>query len=630
MQVHTTADAESIPFVPIFSISSKRINLLLFVFIFGIFLSELAFPQAVQFTDLALENAIRNEINLASGEISEFALLELKSLEANKSSIGSLTGLEKAVNLEVLSLQGNSITDLTPLQSLTKLEDLDLRENQITDLQALQSLTNLEKLNLSSTPVENLGPISGLQELERLYLQYTLISNDDLELIAGLENLNGLFVSSPNISNYSLVANSTGLLRLNIADSTLNYEEFDHVATNLPDLYYLYLNRNNLTDLSPLSKLSKLRFASFTGNQISDLSPLSGLNELSHLRLDRNKIEDLTPLLNKPNLQQLVITNNQISDISPLVNLPRIHSLNLAHNSIADLAPILQLAEQDKLNYLNISYNLLDVENDASQKETLDNLHNYSFSFLGYPQLLQEATFEDPNLETVVRESLQIPDEKLSIEDLVNLESLDASNRSISNIQGLSNAPNLTHLDLSGNNLTSLEAFYFFPSLESLDLSENQLYLYDSSPIRQQLNVLEDAGITIETASQRDPGFDNWIRLYFSDSDLDLMTPNWSEADSDRDGANNRLEWITRANPADTSDRLCYRAMTEGNLLKIAFLAPRHEDVILSIETSRDFLKWDSSDSKGVEDNQGEMVHTIPLDSSFRAIRIKAERETVP
>ena len=51
-------------------------------------------------------------------------------------------------------------------------------------------------------------------------------------------------------------------------------------------------------------------------NQLSNLTPLSNLTSLTGLNLGRNPISDLTPL---SNLSTLPLMHNQISDILPLV-----------------------------------------------------------------------------------------------------------------------------------------------------------------------------------------------------------------------------------------------------------------------------------------------------------------------
>jgi internalin A len=95
----------------------------------------------------------------------------------------------------------------------------------------------------------------------------------------------------------------------------------------------LYLDYNNISDISLLKNLTDLKYLSIQGNNISDLSPLRNLN-LRHLNLSNNNITDISPLKNLLNLEELDLSNNNITDISSLKNLKKLEHLNLMYNPI--------------------------------------------------------------------------------------------------------------------------------------------------------------------------------------------------------------------------------------------------------------------------------------------------------
>lgn len=114
----------------------------------------------------------------------------------------------------------------------------------------------------------------------------------------------------------------------------------------------LSLERNQISDLSPLAGLEKLNNLALSSNQISDLSPLSDLINLRHLSIYFNpEITDLSPLVDLKNLQYIaLIGNTEISDISPLAG-----SVNLAHITawglpISDLSPLSGLTQLESLD----------------------------------------------------------------------------------------------------------------------------------------------------------------------------------------------------------------------------------------------------------------------------------------
>ena len=97
----------------------------------------------VSFSDIILENAIRDALGIFFGILTPTDMANLTSLTATNLGITDLTGLDTAVNLTFLDLGFNQIRDLSPLLGLTLLDQLWLENNQITDIGALAGLVNL-------------------------------------------------------------------------------------------------------------------------------------------------------------------------------------------------------------------------------------------------------------------------------------------------------------------------------------------------------------------------------------------------------------------------------------------------------------------------------------------------------
>jgi len=91
----------------------------------------------------------------------------------------------------------------------------------------------------------------------------------------------------------------------------------------LPNLEYLQLERNQISDLSPLRALKKLTTLRLYHNEVKDLSPLKHL-PLEELDLEQNKIEDLSDLVGIETLRNLKICFNPIKDASPLLKMPNL------------------------------------------------------------------------------------------------------------------------------------------------------------------------------------------------------------------------------------------------------------------------------------------------------------------
>jgi Leucine-rich repeat (LRR) protein len=132
----------------------------------------------------------------------------------------------------------------------------------------------------------------------------------------------------------------------------------------------LFLNNNEITDLSPLAGLAKLESLYLDNNQISDLTLLKGLTSLEFLLLDNNEITDLTPLAGLTNLEELFLSSNQISDLSPLKGLTKMEGLYLRGNEISDIS---LLARFTNLERLNLQGNPISEDQMAMLKKALPN-----------------------------------------------------------------------------------------------------------------------------------------------------------------------------------------------------------------------------------------------------------------
>jgi len=94
----------------------------------------------------------------------------------------------------------------------------------------------------------------------------------------------------------------------------------------------LSLDRNQITDLNPLSTLTNLTNLSLNNNQIANLEPFSSLSNLTYLSLGNNQIADLNPLSTLIKLTGLSLGNNQIADLKPLSTLTNLIELYLYNN----------------------------------------------------------------------------------------------------------------------------------------------------------------------------------------------------------------------------------------------------------------------------------------------------------
>ncbi|MGC9273220.1 InlB B-repeat-containing protein [Listeria ivanovii] len=111
----------------------------------------------------------------------------------------------------------------------------------------------------------------------------------------------------------------------------------------LSSLTSIYLNDNQISDISELADLTNLNWLVLWGNQISDIGPLANLTNIGRLYLSDNQISDISPLANLTNIIWLEANNNNLSDISVLANLTKLERIYLNNNELSDLSALKNL-----------------------------------------------------------------------------------------------------------------------------------------------------------------------------------------------------------------------------------------------------------------------------------------------
>jgi hypothetical protein len=105
----------------------------------------------------------------------------------------------------------------------------------------------------------------------------------------------------------------------------------------------LHFQRNQITDISPISNLRNLQFIYFHSNLITELPVFNFPTNIGDVAFSKNQIVDISNLSNLTNVFRLGLSQNMISDVSPLVTLSNLkwnEALNLDNNQIADISPL--------------------------------------------------------------------------------------------------------------------------------------------------------------------------------------------------------------------------------------------------------------------------------------------------
>jgi len=201
--------------------------------------------------------------------------------------ITDLTGLQHAINLEELHYDGHEIVSLAPVAGLTKLTFLSVERNRhLLDLSPLQNLHALIELGLWDVgPILTSGSTGEEAALDGL-------DNAQLDKIAGLTNIEVLYLSSNNLDNLGFVG-------------------------NMSKLRILFAMNNDITDFAPLADKPDLRTA-LLGYQRTpvtqnvsafDTSPL-----LARLGLEYGRVGNTDFLASHTEMWEIRLQGNRLPD----------------------------------------------------------------------------------------------------------------------------------------------------------------------------------------------------------------------------------------------------------------------------------------------------------------------------
>ncbi len=491
--------------------------------------------RALGATDLARRNepevALLRVLNAARSGVADLAGLEiasgLKSLDLSGNRITDLTPLAALDGLTTLILSGNpGLENLAPLAGLTLLGHLDLSSNRrITDLTPLSGLALLETLRLDRTGVSDLTPLAGLVRLKTLNLSWNR-QIVDLSPLSGLILLETLRLDGIGASDLAPLA---GLTRLETLTLSSNRQIVDLSAlSGLTMLRTLRLDHTGASDFSLLSAFTELRTLSLSGNGITDLSPLQALVKLSALHLGANQIEEVSPLADLTALRSLSLNDNRITDVTALAALPRLASLNLNGNplvgfpstgfrqlrglylrdcGVADIGALAHLAQIETLFLDGNGIGDLTPLSSLSGLTKLFLARNAISDLTPLSQLaaLRQLVLDDNDISDVSALSslsgltkLFLTRNEVSdltpLSRLAELEQLTLGGNDVADVSALSGLRKLELLSLGQNQVADIAALAKLPALEYLDLRDNPL---DPDALSIHIPALEERGVQV-------------------------------------------------------------------------------------------------------------------------------------
>ena len=339
---------------------------------------------------------------------------------------------------EVLGLQPSVIFAKEALFDLTVLDTaeivLEAEDPKISSINGLEYATELTELYLNAHEISDIRPIATLTQL-------TVLSLND-----------------------------------NVIENIWHEDSVDNPFENLIELTELYLDGNEINDISPLEGSTQLTVLSLNGNPIEDLTTLAGLTQLTVLWLTESQVEDFSPLVALTDLIELSLNDNAIADISWLLALTQLKILHLENNETSDVS---SLADLVNLEILNLVGNPIDD----------------TTPLIGRVRRIEAdepiaSLIADTALDEVLRDIFDLSaEEHITYADMRSLTTFESPDSDISNLTGLEHATALTTLDLRNNAIRDVAPLAGLVNLQTLRLTGN--------PIRD-VSALADLTAAIE------------------------------------------------------------------------------------------------------------------------------------
>ena len=333
--------------------------------------SEMAKIEALTFVgwDKDYENEItvksikglEKAVNLKMLTFSSSDIPEGGDIRYSTSSISDLTPLKDLKKLEFLRLSHNNIEYVTPLKDLTNLKHLYISHNRIADVSSLGKLTNLvdfdisinyiadvsvaknyNKLTMFNAIRNKITDISALKDITGLLI-LNVKQNDvkDIDCIKDLVKLETFNLEdNKNISAIKVIKNLTKLKELNLDNCGIDDADVDgDIFAGLTKLTELNLNNNSLTSIDFIKNSNELENLYLDNNKLTSLEALKDMNKLKSLRFSGNDVVSIAPLAGHTALEELKFSNNKVEDVSVVSAYTNLGTAELDGNKVFDFSP---------------------------------------------------------------------------------------------------------------------------------------------------------------------------------------------------------------------------------------------------------------------------------------------------
>ncbi|WP_305982701.1 leucine-rich repeat domain-containing protein [Roseivirga thermotolerans] len=221
------------------------------------------------------------------------------------------------VTMDSLDISGNDlILDIEPIYQLTALKHLKISNTWVNDLRPLLSINKLQSLDVSNTSVFDLQYLKYHKDIRKLNLSNCHV--EDFGVLKQFEKLSELNLNGIAGANLTFLGDLKNLEVVRLQDAKgLNGFDFGRLAK----VKALYLKNSDLTGLNGFERLTLLEELDISGTEVQSLDALGQLRQLKTIRLDNTEINDITPLMGLPQLKRVYangtsMTNEMVAEFT--------------------------------------------------------------------------------------------------------------------------------------------------------------------------------------------------------------------------------------------------------------------------------------------------------------------------
>ncbi|CAL6063051.1 leucine-rich_repeat-containing protein [Hexamita inflata] len=374
------------------------------------------------------------------------------------------------------------------------LKQLCVFNSDIKSLSGLEKMVQLECLTLRQCSLSRIqGQLETTKKLPNLrYLDVAQNSLDNIHFVCN-EKLTSLNVSQNNLKSLDGLGNVQNLASLDVSGNHL--ESVSELA-DLTDLTELNISFNAIKSVQCLNRQTKLVYFNLMSNKVMDIEVCMKMENLIDLRTHRNFIQNGYVLAEHPNVtqawlsEQLEVDENdkegqKLKEQSKNSNMIEKYGNQVKNNS-------LEVKSDSFIKNLRFS-DLINVTKELS----ISQCKNVTFQVV--PVLVQNLKVNSSGLQNIYGleqmtqvTSLELSDNLLEdvieIQELTKLTRLVLSNNRISRLHWIKALTQLRYLDIQNNKFVSVECLKDVQSLAELYIQENMVQNIDYLRLLKQFN----------------------------------------------------------------------------------------------------------------------------------------------